>query len=272
MSGEITPGTALIESSGAVPAALAPVVDAPAPSLPAGVEPAAPLVVADEHSPTIVAPAVAAPVAEPVREPTAFEKFETAKPVEVPAVETKPVAEVKYDFKLPEALKADDAKILEFTNLLKEGSVSPEIGQKLIDMHAAAMTEYAQNVVPAAQHATWRDTVKGWSNRTKGDGELGGSGYETTMQAAARMRNMLVSSAKPGTAKYKQDMTEFQEFDAATHASSHPALIRILNNAARYLDEPQAHELPVEIKPAKGNGKPPGSGIYSHPSSKNMGT
>ena len=138
-------------------------------------------------------------------------------------------------------------------------------------MHAATMQEYATAVAQETakrQRDVWAETQKNWRTRVLADAEVGGAGHNTAIAACARMRDEFISSAPKGSARYNKEMAEFQEFDAWTGASNHPAFLRIMHNVARVFDEPQAASIPVDIRPSKSNGRPPkGSSIYSHPSS-----
>lgn len=186
--------------------------------------------------------------------------------------------EIAFEFQWPELLQKDDAKVGAFTDALKElrnpdAPTAQAAAQKLLDMHVDALktfaTQYAQDAQAASREA-WGNVQTDWRNRVMGDPELGGAGHDTSIKACARMRDMLVSSAKPGTPRYEREMREFQEFDQMTGASNHPALLRILHNAARLLDEPQAENLPTEIKPSKTNGRAPKSSMYTHPTSEGL--
>ena len=90
------------------------------------------------------------------------------------------------------------------------------------------------------------------------------------MGAIARMRDMLVSTAKPGTDQYKADHQELEQFLRVTGAGDHPVFLKMLHNAARWFDEPQAKDLPDNPRPPPNNGRAPGRGraaLYDHPSS-----
>lgn len=223
--------------------------------------------------------------------PAAEEPKKDAASSDVPAESEQPketVAEapkIEWKFELPETLKADDGKIAEFTGILdgllapKEGETPTQYAQKLIDLHTNAMQDYAKQTL-ANQFKVFNDTKAGWEKRVLADPEIGGSGHDTAIAAVARVRDRLVSSEVPGTkhfnkAKYDSDWKEFGEFLTATGASSHPAMIRLLHNAARFVDEPQASSLPSEIRPPKDIGKPPGKGadtLYDHPRSPRNGS
>ena len=71
-------------------------------------------------------------------------------------------------------------------------------------------------------------------------------------------------------------MSEFQEFCRVTGAGNHPVFWHMLHNAARYLDEPQARNVPTEIKPPADIGRNPNkrSGaaiLYDNPRSSPNG-
>lgn len=273
----------------AAPAPAAPVEAAPAPA--AVVEPAAPIAPAEPKlEPTLlerldkeradkeaaekaVKPAEVEAKTEPKVEAKPEEnKPEPAKPAEAEKpVEAKPAEPFEYKFELPEVLKADEKKLGTFRDLLGEGDVRvpAEKAQKLLNLHAEAMQEFAAQ--------TRRDQFDIF-NKTKAEGEklimadpeFGGAGFETASRAVARARDNLISSARPGTPQYERDRGEFDQFVALTGAGSFPAFWRILHNAARYLDEPQADSVPAEIRPPKGNGRAPRGGIYSEESRRKM--
>ena len=55
-----------------------------------------------------------------------------------------------------------------------------------------------------------------------------------------------------------------------TGAGSWPAFWRMLHNAARFIDEPQARNIPTDIKPPKTNGRSPRGSMYSEESRQKM--
>lgn len=205
------------------------------------------------------APARDAKPEEKVAEKPAEKAAEAEKPGE-----EKPVAEVAaptepivYDFKLPEFIKSDDPAIGAYTELLREQNVPAEVGQKFLDMHADALKSY-DAAKTQQQYDVFNQTKADWEKQAMADEEIGGSGHLTAMGAIARVRDLTVSSAAPGSAKYNADAAEFENFLAVTGAGSHPAFLRMLHNQARYIDEPQSSSVPSNITPPKGNGKPPG--------------
>jgi hypothetical protein len=196
-------------------------------------------------------------------------KADDKKPDEV---KPEPVA---YEYTLPDTLKMDDATKAEVHTAFDAFRADPVKGaQALIDLHAKTMTEYATNLASESlknQFKVFNETCRNWEKQVLADPELGGAGHETAMGAVARARDLTISSAKPGTPRYEAERKEFDDFLRTTGAGSHPAFMRMLHNAARYIDEPQASNQPLsEIKPPKGNGKAPGSRMYDHPSSQKV--
>ncbi len=233
---------------------------------------------------------------EPAREPTLLEQFdakkaEESKPAEKPAekpadvakpddsgkkpeetgkipdaakpVEAAPVVEpvaVDYfkDVKIPETIALADNERKDVTgalDLLRSGKTSEGV-QKLFDLHAQTMSQYAEGL-RKEQWDTFNDTRKNWVTRVKADPILGGAGHQTAMGTIARMRDLALSSDKPGTEAYTAHKKEFDEFLAVTGAGDHPAFLRMLHNFGRYFDEPA---LPPDNPrpPSSGPGRPAG--------------
>lgn len=274
MAGEAEPLAPSTTGAGAAPE---PVAASPAAAPVASPEPvAAPVAAAAEPA----APAAAAPAA-PASEPTLLEKFDAEKAKEPAIPEAKPAgAEAKpkdggaapeakaaepdkpaepaalepvaYEYTLPETIKLDDAGRAEFHTALDAFRKDPVKGaQSLVDMHNKAMTEFAEQSY-ANQVKAFNETRRGWVNQVMGDEELGGAGYQTTMGAIARMRDMLVPEKHLG---------EFNDFLKVTGAGDHPAFLRMLHAAARIFDE--APMPPPGPKPPPNLGKPQGRGLRS---------
>lgn len=190
------------------------------------------------------------------------------KPVVAAPEQPAPAAEapVEYKYTLPETLKLDDPGKAEVHKLFDEFRSNPaENVQKLVDYHAKAMNDYAEGLEKDTlrrQNDAFRDTRKGWTQEVMSDPELGGSKHQTAMAAVARMRDLLVPKEMMEARQWPNGqprMSQFEEFLRVTGAGDHPAFLRVLHNAARFFDEPQANQLPTEIKPSPTNGKAPGS-------------
>ncbi len=182
------------------------------------------------------------------------------KAEEVKAPEPLPPVEWKYE--VPETLKLDDDTKGQLHDALEAARTGD--AQKLLDLHAKAAADYTE-ALAREQWRAWDETRKGWVKEVMADPEIGGSGFQTSMGAIARMRDMLVND---------KDRPAFEEFLRVTGAGDHPQFLKLLHNAARFYDEPA---LPPP------NPKPPadiGSGgrgerrsvMYNHPRSKRNGT
>lgn len=182
------------------------------------------------------------------------EPVKEAAPVE-PA-KPEPVA---YEYALPETIKLDDATKTEFHTALDGFRADPAKGaQALIDLHNKAMGDYAASIV-ANQHKAFNDTRSSWQKDVLADEEIGGAGHQTSMRAIARMRDLFVP---------EKERASFDQFLRVTGAGDHPQFLKLLHQAARYIDEPSLP--PANITPPPNNGKPPGrrrDAIYDHPSS-----
>lgn len=234
-----------------------PVVEAAAPA-PAVVE-TAPVVVA-ESAPAVVTEAAPAPVTEaaPVAEapkadsegekvtaetPTLLQEIgkEEAKPAteepkkegtveEKLAVEAEPAPEpIKYELNFPETLAADDKVKTEVSELFNEARVPPELGQKFVDFYDTKAAEYRDHL-HREQVNTFNQTRAGWRKEVRNDPELGGAGYETTMGAIARVRDLAVPAA---------EREAFNKFCDYTGAGDNPAFLKMMHRLVRYLDEPK---------------------------------
>lgn len=205
-----------------------------------------------------------------------------AKPAEAakPEAEAKPVeplkpAAVDYKYTIPETLKLDDTLKGELHSALDAFRANPAEGaQKLLDLHAKTMTDFVA-AQDKRQREVFAETNKNWHNEILADPELGGSGYQTTQAAIARMRDMLVSPQDAAPRQWDDGsprMSAFQEMCRVTGVGNHPVFWRMLHNVAKWLDEPQANNQPTEIRPPADIGRNPnkrrGAAIlYTHPRS-----
>lgn len=194
-------------------------------------------------------PADPAAAAEPAKPADDAKPAADAKPADGAAA-AEPVAAavvdlIKYEFKLPEGVKADSEDLKGFTAYLGEHRVAPEVGQELLNRHATAMKQYGEHVA-AEQHRAWSETRKAWRDEALADPEIGGAGHQTAMRAIARMRDLAVQ---------QKDLPAFNEFLRVTGAGDHPAFLKMLHTFARWFDEP-ASTVPVG-NPTATNGKAP---------------
>jgi len=249
--------------------------------------PAVEPIVAHTDTPTMLGEALSpgdvAPVVEPVAAevvvdaPTEPEKVEadpavevatkaedksaeaTDKPQEPAAVEAATLDPIIYpEWKTPDGIKVESEQIGKFNDILAGARVAPEVGQALLDMHASALQQSVvamQDHMAREQHRVFGEVRQGWRKEVMADPEIGGAGHQTAMGAIARVRDVLVSSARPGTEQYNSDMAAFNNALAVTGMGDHPILLKMLHRAARFIDEPGMG--PTGIKPPpEMSGKP----------------
>jgi hypothetical protein len=192
---------------------------------------------------------------KPEDKPKAEEKpAEAPKPAETPEL---PAYEA---FKLPEGVPLDESRVEAFKELIGPHRIDQDTAQKLVDLHTEVLQQYRDGLL-AQQHTAFADTRRGWVDKIKADPVLGGSGFNTALMAAARMRDLLVPEAH---------RAEFEDFMRMTGAGDHPALMRLLHTAARIFDEPTAPPIPARPVPDRGGSAKPsrGAAMYDHPSSR----
>lgn len=217
-----------------------------------------------------------APKAEEAKAPEA-PKVEAApeapKAEEVKAPEAPVVEKIEWKLELPPEIKASDEQLTGLRGLLdaivapSEALTREQAAQGLLAMHHDAIKSYADQTL-VNQHREFNKTRETWRTAVMADPEIGGAGYETASRAIARMRDLFVSSAKPGSDAYNDHMREFNEMLRVTGAGDHPAMLRFVHNVAGRFDEPS---LPApNPKPPKTNGPQPNGKtvLYDNPRSQ----
>lgn len=206
-------------------------------------------------------------------EPAEPPKHDEPTPAQSAPTEAPKLEPVEYKYELPETIKLDDERRAALHGALDQFRADPEKGvQRLLDMHAEAMTTYAKEVAEEQRRAfyAYREEQR---KAIMADPILGGAGFNTVKQAVARMRDLLVPEEmmKPRTnADGTPRLSELDEFLEYTGAGDHRVLWHILHNAARYLDEPQAAQQPTNIRPPKGHGRAPRGSFYTEESRAKM--
>ena len=202
------------------------------------------------------------------------------KPAEKAAAEGAPKAEaapvepaapepIKWDYKLPETIKASEKQLADFNGALeaiarpKEGETPSQSAQRLLDMHNQAMTDYAEQT-RRDQVSAFNETRKGWQKEVLADPMIGGAGHETAMRVIARMRDLFVSDSQPGSKEYAADEKALNDFLRITGAGDHPVFLKMLYRVGAKFDEPS---IPAPgAKPSPNNGRAPGrKGLYANP-------
>jgi hypothetical protein len=187
------------------------------------------------------------PEAAKVEEPKPAEPEKKVE-AEAKAPEAAPSVDYFKDVKIPETITLADAQRTDLSGAfeqLRSGDLTGGV-QKLMDMHNEASAQLIAEL-RRQQYVTFNETRRTWAAQIAADPEMGGSGFETSKRAIARMRDMFVPEG---------DRKEFDEFLRVTGAGDHPAFARILFRAARFNDEPRMP--PPNPKPPVNIGKRPG--------------
>lgn len=262
MAGELD--QAAVAAPEITPAIEAPVVVEPVQVVEAVVEPAAeaPKLHTETESlletlgekPVVVEPE--APKPETEAKPEEAKPEGEVKPAEPEIVQPEPIA---YEaFKLPEGIEPVQEQIGKYTEILGKHRIPQEVGQELLDLHTAALSEYAATRAEqtlADQHSAFATVRADWVKQAMGDSQIGGAAWDTAKGVIARSRDLFVSGSKSGTPEYAKDMAEFNDFLRITGAGDHPAFLKFLHNVGRRFDEPGLP--PSNIKPSPNNGVAP---------------
>jgi hypothetical protein len=215
--------------------------------------------------------------AEPAKpaEPKPGEAVDPAKPAE--GDKAAPLAAVEYKYALPENVKLPDPVKAELHGVLDAFRADPANVQPLVDFYNTRVQEFAKEV-ETSNRRVFNEMRAENRKAIMADPVLGGSGHQTTAQAVARMRDLLIPKDMLQPRKFddgKPRLSVADEFLESTGAGDHPVLWHMLHNAARYLDEPQARDVPANVRPPKDIGKPPGRGrlrdLYNNKSSNGQG-
>lgn len=205
--------------------------------------------------PTAAPPAEvkAEPAAPPAADAAEAPKPEAEKPAEAAApAEPAAIEPIAYEYAVPETLVMDDAAKGKLHGALDAFRTDPTKGaQGLIDLHNESMQTYADSLA-REQHRVFGETRKGWQTTVMADEELGGAGYQTSMGAIARMRDLLVPEGR---------REAFDQMLTVTGVGDHPEFLRLLHNAARIYDEAPMPQ--PGARPTPDAGKPQGRGLRS---------
>lgn len=211
----VTPTVSALETPASTPA---PIIETPA----LEAAPSAPTTVlgAIETKPEIIPTEVPAEAVEiPVVETDANSQ----------SVETAPLPTYE-PFVIPDDIKLEDTKLVEFTkelgefqNLTKAGQAEVQaFGQKLVDRHLAEVQSATQRLSELYENA-WKKQTSDWYESFKADPEIGGNREQTTVNAALEF----VRTHGGNDAQ----QAEFRKLMETTGVGNHPAVIRLMANA-----------------------------------------
>lgn len=162
--------TATVPNAEAAPQAKAPVTPAPAPAATPAPEQAPP-----------AKPAEAAPAP---KEPASLlgGSEQADKPAE-PGAESDPgAAGPEFEAKFPDGVHVDQEAMAAVKEAVKAGDIKPEMAQKLLDQHLAAVNRYEE-----AKLAEGFKTIEGWQNEIRSHPEFGGARLGENLEAANLM-------------------------------------------------------------------------------------
>lgn len=166
---------------------------------------------------------------EPVKapEPKVDDKTKDAQAVKIEAPkveEPKPLEPIKYDFKLPENIKLDDAQTNKFSEIAGKHRVSPEAAQEILDLYVGEVQRLA-----SSEADVWARTNESWVNAVRADPEIGGNRMETVLTSVQGMIERF--GGKP------EEKASLRQAFTFTGAGNHPDIIRFLSRAASALGE-----------------------------------
>ncbi len=139
-------------------------------------------------------------------------------------------------FVLPDTFKADEAKIGDFTNALAEFEIASKadhaevqkLGQALLDRHVMEVKNQVE-ALQKLQNESWENTKNEWRKQFESDPEIGGKRMETTVNAAREF--IRTHGGTP------EQQTQIRQMLDITGAGNHPAMIRLLAQAAKSMQE-----------------------------------
>jgi len=130
------------------------------------------------------------------------------------AAESKPEAEIAYEFKLPEGIEPDAKATEEFVAIAKELKLPKEAAQKVVDIAIAR-----ENARVEAHNAQ----VVAWAEEVKADKELGGDKLTETLATAQKA----IALGPPG----------LKELLNRTGMGNHPAVVKWAHAVGKALSE-----------------------------------
>jgi len=178
------------------------------------------------------APEAAAPAETPALEKSLLSdapKPEEVKPAPVKPEQSAEPQPVAYEpFRLPDGVTVDADRLKIFTEALGAQRAPQDFGQKLVDMHMEELAR-VRDAWTAHQVEAWNTTQNAWKDQVRNDPEIGGSRFETTLQAA---RGLI--GAHGGSPAEQQALLEALDI---TGAGNNPAVIRFLSRLGAAMKE-----------------------------------
>ena len=172
-------------------------------------------------------------------------KFEEAK-----AAAEKPVTADQIEIKTPEGFTVDEKVLTEFKATLADAKLSPsEKGQKLVDMHVAALKQAVEYPM-----TYWRDLQTKWVSEIKADKEIGGQNFDASQKVFQTALAFYDS-------KYGADAGKgLREALAMTGAGNNPHIARLI--FSRFKDDVESGTVSGRPADAESNFKKSVNSMY----------
>ena len=252
----VAPAEAAAPAEAPAVAASAPPTPSPSPEA-SGAGPATVGVTPPEAGGESPAPAVSSePAPETPADPSilsAATEAETPEPAaEAPAPEApaEPVAAPTYEFKPPEGVTLDPAKVGTFSAIVADAetriaadpaqahAVLQEFGQKLVELHIAEAREAAERYTQL-QMDNWKRTNEDWQAQFRNDPEIGKNRQETTLLRMGALMDMYGREAGP------ERLTALRDILTNTGAGNNLEVLRWTNWMARKVTETSRVVVPM---------------------------
>lgn len=136
---------------------------------------------------------------------------EGAKPADTPA-------DIVYEFKAPEGVTLDQARVDEFTTLAKELKLPADKAQALVDIATKVEVQRAQE---------FEGLKAKWAEEIANDKELGGTKLDETLTTARKVYSLLPA----------EEATSFKAMLDASGFGNHPSMVRLLHAVGKALSE-----------------------------------
>lgn len=160
----------------------------------------------------------------------------TSKTAEEQAAEeaAKPAAEAEivYEFKAPEGVVLDQARVEKFTAMAKDLKLPADKAQALVDIATEVEVQRAQQF--EAMKAAWADEIAN-------DKALGGDKLDQTLATAKKVYSLLPA----------EEATSFKAMLDASGFGNHPSMVRLLHAVGMALSEDKF--VPGSTAPPKGS-------------------
>mgnify|MGYP000246692541 CR=1 FL=1 len=125
-------------------------------------------------------------------------------------------------FTTPEGVELDHGVMTEFSGIAKEFGLSQEKAQGVLDRMLPVMAQRQMEYI--------QEVAKGWAERTQNDKEVGGTNFQASLAAVARIRDHFSYNEN---GEMDPDIKEF----LSSPMGNHPGAVKLLARAGHSLGE-----------------------------------